>query len=65
LPKNSKSTYVLQISHLRNELVYSKVSKMPVFGAQNILDPLLFLHMYFFIPKVIQNENAEFRKNKK
>ena len=44
--------------------VFFKVPTNACFNAQKILDPLLSLHMYFFIPKVIQNENAEFKNEK-
>ena len=33
--------------------VFSKVPKIAFFSAQNILDPVLSLYMYFFIPKVL------------
>ena len=32
---------------------FKKGQKMPFFSAQQILDPLLSLYMYFFIPKVL------------
>ena len=32
--------------------VFLKVPKNAFFSAQNVLDPLLSLHMYLFIPKV-------------
>ena len=40
--------------------VFQKVPKNTFFIAQNVLDPLLSLYIYFFIP-----ENTEFEKNKK
>ena len=33
--------------------VFLKIAKNACFSAQNVLDPLLPLHMYFFIPKVL------------
>ena len=30
-----------------------------------VLDLLLLLHMYFFIPKAERQEHAEFKKNEK
>ena len=33
--------------------VFLKVPKKACFSAENVLDPLLSLHMYFFIPKVL------------
>ena len=45
--------------------VFLKVPKNACFSAQNILDPLLSLYLYFFIPKVERQENAEFKKIEK
>ena len=33
--------------------VFQKVPKSAFFSAQNVLDPLLSLYIYFFIPKVL------------
>ena len=33
--------------------VFEKVPKSAFFSAQNVLDPLLSLHVYFFIHKVL------------
>ena len=33
--------------------VFKKVMKNAFFSAQNILDPLISLHIYFFIPKLL------------
>ena len=33
--------------------VFLKVPKNAFFSAQNVLDPLLSLYMYFFIPNVL------------
>ena len=35
--------------------LFFKVTNNVCFSAQNVLDPLLSLHMYFFIPKVLLN----------
>ena len=47
--------------------VFLKVPKNAFFSAQNVLDPLLSLYMYFFIPKVLLKDqkmlNLKIMKN--
>ena len=44
--------------------VLKKLPKIDTCSAQNVLDPLLSLHIYFFIPKIlaVRPENFEFKK---
>jgi hypothetical protein len=37
----------------KNAKKCQKMPKNAIFSAQNVLDPLLSLYMYFFIPKVL------------
>ena len=37
--------------------VFLKVPKNASFSAQNVLDPLLSLYIYFFIPKVLLKDH--------
>ena len=46
---------------------FEKIPNIDTCCAQNVLDPLLSLHMYFFIPKrhAVRPENFESKKNEK
>ena len=38
--------------------VFLKSVKIACFSARNVLEPLLSLHMYFFIPKVLLKDQT-------
>ena len=43
---------VLKCEFCKKSFIMNDFLQNPHFSAQNVLVPLLFLHMYFFIPKV-------------